>query len=301
MKKGDGRYRPIRRWLSVTLLIPRGFEEAVTNFVMEQGATGIEEIDEDLECERIKTYFPQNGRERKVLFVLRRYLKSLQEIHPELSHCQIKATSIAEQNWGENWKKFFKPVQVTSRLVVKPPWAPTRLKKGKIYIDISPGMAFGTGAHATTKLCIQALEKVLQRKGLSVLDVGTGSGILSIVAAKLGAEEVCGIDIDEMAVGVARENVSQNNVSDIVKIRKGGIGDIRKRFDVVVANIDFKGLMKMRKPLICHLEDQGFLILSGILKEDEDRICRSYLEINLFQRTKVTQEEDWVCITLNKK
>ena len=109
-----------------------------------------------------------------------------------------------------------------------PPWERAVLKRGQIPIEITPGMAFGTGTHATTQLCIQVLENRMKRKGLSVLDVGTGSGILAIVAAKLGAQEVWAIDIDEVAIEGARENTEKNGVKGIVRIRKGGIGRIQE-------------------------------------------------------------------------
>jgi ribosomal protein L11 methyltransferase len=291
----------MKRWLVITLLIPKGFGDAVSNFLIEEGATGVEEVGEDLRWEKLKAYVPQDGREKGVLRNLHRYLKSLQSISPEMSRTQIETTSIPDQDWSENWKSFFKPVQVTSRLVVKPPWSRIRLKKDQIPIDIYPGMAFGTGTHATTKLCMKALERTLQRKGLSVLDVGTGSGILSIAAAQLGAGEVWGLDIDGEAVENARENVKQNNVSDIVKIRKGRIGDIEKRFDVMVANIDFKNLKRMRWPLIHHLESKGLLILSGILEGEGERLRRHYIGTGHFQRGRVTHEEGWACIILKKR
>jgi ribosomal protein L11 methyltransferase len=291
----------MKRWLVITLLIPEGFGEAVSNFLIEQGATGVEEVGKDLRWERLKVYFQQDGKEKRVLRSLHRYLKSLQGISPEMSRTQIETTSIPDQDWSENWKRFFKPVQVTSKFVVKPPWSQIRLKKDQIPIDIYPGMAFGTGTHATTKLCIKALERTLRRMGLSVLDVGTGSGILAIVAARLGAGEVWGLDIDGEAVENARENVKQNNVSDIVKIRKGRIGDIQKRFDVMVANIDFKNLKRMRWPLLHHLKSQGFLILSGILEGEGERLRQHYLGTGHFQRAKVTHEEEWACIILKRK
>jgi ribosomal protein L11 methyltransferase len=291
----------MKRWLVVTLLIPKECGEAISNFLIEQGATGIEEVDQDLKREKLKTYFPQDGKEKKVLRALRRYLNSLQNINPEISGIQIETTSILEQDWGENWKRFFKPIQVTKRFVVKPPWSPTRPNKNQVVINIHPGMAFGTGTHASTKLSILALEGSLKRRGLSVLDVGTGSGILSIAAARLGAKEVWGLDIDGAAVENARENVRQNSVSDFVKIRKGRIANIQKRFDVVVANIDCKSLRRMRMPLVRHLKPQGFLILSGILERDADRLWRHYMETGLFQWAKVAQEEEWICLTFKKK
>jgi ribosomal protein L11 methyltransferase len=291
----------MKRWLVVELQIPKGFGEAVSNFLIERGALGIEDLDGDLRLERLRTYFPQGGKEKSILHALRRYLKSLQEIAPEIHHTKIKIASIPEQDWEESWKRFFKPVQVTSRFVVEPPWSKIRSKRGRIPIEIAPGMAFGTGTHATTILCIQALEEMLKKRGRSVLDVGTGSGILSIVAAKLGAKEVWGMDIDGVAVENARENVKKNHVSDIVKIRKGSMGDLKKKFDVVVANIDLKSLRRMRKPLLNHLKRQGFLILSGILKEEKERICQDYLETGFLQCVKVAQKDEWTCLSFKKK
>jgi ribosomal protein L11 methyltransferase len=291
----------MKRWLVIELSIPIELKEAVSNFLIEQGASGIEELEGDVKRERLRTYFPQDGKETGVLFALRRYLKSLEKIAPEIPRARIQIASLPEQDWSENWKRFFKPVQVTPRFVVKPPWSKVRLKKGQSAIDIIPGMAFGTGTHATTLLSIQALEETIKRKGLCVLDVGTGSGILSIIAAKLEAREVWGIDIDGVAVENARENVEKNRVSDVVRTRKGSIADLRRKFDVVVANIDLKSLRRMRKPLLHHLKKRGFLILSGILEQDKERIRRHYLETGFLRSIKVTQQGEWVCLTFEKK
>jgi ribosomal protein L11 methyltransferase len=228
-------------------------------------------------------------------------LKSLEEIAPEIARAQIRTAFLPEQDWGENWKRFFKPVQVTPRFVVKPPWSKIRLKRGQVSIDITPGMAFGTGTHATTLLSIQALEESLKKKGLSVLDVGTGSGILSIIAAKLGAKEVWGIDIDGVALENARENVEKNHVSDIVKLRKGSIGRVQKKFDIIIANIDLKRLRRMKKPLLNHLKNQGFLILSGISEKGKERLRKCYLKTELLRWIKVTQEGEWACLTFKRK
>jgi ribosomal protein L11 methyltransferase len=291
----------MKRWPVISLMVPKGFGEAISNFLIEEGATGVEEIDEDSKWEKYKVYFPRNGKGKKVLRALSRYLKSLEKIVPEMSRVQIETTSIPEQDWGENWKRFFKPVQATSTFVVKPPWSKIRLKKSQIPIDIYPGMAFGTGTHATTILCLKALERGLRKKGVSVLDVGTGSGVLSIASARLGAREVLGLDIDGAAVESARENVERNHVSEIVKIRKGRIGDIQKRFDVIAANIDLKNLKRMRWSLIHHLKGRGFLILSGILEEEKDRLCQHYMNTELLQWIRTDQEGEWVCLLFKKK
>jgi ribosomal protein L11 methyltransferase len=290
----------MKRWLMVELLIPKELGEAVSNFLIEQGATGIEELVEDLERERLRTYFRQDGKEKRVLRALNHYLKSLEKVAPEVPLSRIKTASLPEQDWVENWKRFFKPVQVTSRFVVKPPWSKIRLKRGQIPIDITPGMAFGTGTHPTTILCIQALKRRL-KKGLSVLDVGTGSGILSIIAAKLGAKEILGIDIDGVALENARENVEKNHVSDLVNLRKGSIGSVQKKFDIIMANINLKNLRRMRNPLLNHLKNQGFLILSGILKKEEEKLCEHYLKTGLLRWINVAQEGEWGCLTFKRK
>ncbi len=291
----------MKRWLVVEVSIAKEFGEAVSNFLIERGAAGIEETGRDSKQEKLRTYFLQDGGEKRALYVLRRYLKSLEKIAPEIPHPQIRTASLPEQDWGENWKRFFKPVQVTRRFVVKPPWSKVRLKRGQNFVEITPGMAFGTGTHATTLLSIQALEEGLKKKGLSVLDVGTGSGILSIIAAKLGAKEVWGIDIDGVAVENARENVEKNLVSSVVRIRKGSIGGLHKKFDVVVANIDLKSLRKMRKPLLNHLKKRGLLILSGILEREKEKIRLHYLGTKLLRWIKTSQKGEWVCLTFSKK
>ena len=291
----------MKRWLVVEIYIAKEFEDGVSNFLTEHGATGIEELEGDLQRVKLRTYFQQDGRERRILQALHRYLNSLKKIAPEIPPARIKTASIPEQDWGENWKRFFKPVHVTSKFVVKPPWSKIRLKRNQIPIEINPGMAFGTGTHPTTILSIRALEERLKRRRLSVLDVGTGSGILSIVAAKLGGKEVWGIDIDRVAVENARENVEKNQVSDIVRIREGSIGGLHKKFDIIVANIDLKRLRRMRKPLLNHLKHKGLLILSGILVEEQERIRLHYLETGPLRWIKTTQEKEWVCLIFKKR
>jgi len=290
----------MKHWVALNLLVPQEFQEAISNFLMEQGATGIVET-EEITGVRLKAYFLRDGKEKKVVRALRQYLRSLERLSREKVSFSIDTSLVPEQDWGENWKSFFRPFRVGSRFVVFPPWERVRLKRGQIPVEIFPGMAFGTGTHATTQLCIRMLENRMKRKGLSVLDVGTGSGILAIVAAKLGAQEVWAIDSDEVAIEGARENTEKNGVKGIVRIRKGGIGRVRKAFNVIVANIDFKSLMRLRIPLLGHLNGNGFLILSGILREQEESIRRSYLETKVFRLMEVDHQEEWACLTFKKK
>jgi len=293
--------KALKRWLTVDLLIPSDFSEPVSNFMMEQGGTGIEEIAENPQRTRLKTYFLEAGRKGQVLRMLHRYLKSLERLYPGRFSCRVETSTTPEKDWGEKWKQFFKPVRVTPRIMVKPPWSRVRLGRGEILVEINPGVAFGTGTHATTKLCIQALEHSLRRRGLSVLDVGTGSGILSIVAAKLGAKEVRGVDPDGASVDNARENVSRNRVSTCVRIRRGTVGDTRNTFDIVVANIDLRVLRKMRWPLVRRVKPGGLLILSGLLERERERIRQHYMETGLLVRPGGAQMEEWVCLMFRRK
>jgi ribosomal protein L11 methyltransferase len=162
-------------------------------------------------------------------------------------------------------------------------------------------MAFGTGTHATTKLCLQALEEALRRKKRTVLDVGTGSGILAIAAAKAGAREVVAIDVDPVALNAARDNVRTNEVADRVRVRMGSVGKVLKEFDVVVANIDLKSLRRMRRPLFRHLKPGGILILSGILRQNEEDLRQFYLEFEGLKPIKTAWEGEWSCLTFRKK
>jgi ribosomal protein L11 methyltransferase len=291
----------MKRWLEIDLWVSAGFEEAVSNFLMEQGATGVEEIDEEQERKRLKTYFPGKEKDQRVLNALNRYLTSVQRLYPSQFHYRIENLTLPDKDWGESWKKFFKPVKVTSRIVVKPPWRSIRLKRGQILIEITPGLAFGTGTHATTQLCIRTLAKRLRVKGVSVLDVGTGSGILAIIAAKLGASEVWGVDTDDLSVEIAGENVERNNVSHRVRIRLGTVGDVRRTFDVVVANIDLRVLKKMRWPLLHRVKPGGYLVLSGLLAEEEQALRKRYLDTGQFQFKEIKKQGEWACLTLRKK
>jgi ribosomal protein L11 methyltransferase len=286
--------------MELSLLVPQEYQEAISNFLMEQGATGIVET-EEITGAGLKAYFLRDGKGKKVVRALHQYLRSLERLSLQKVPFSIDTSLVPEQDWGENWKRFFRPLCVGSRFVVFPPWERPVLKRGQIPIEITPGMAFGTGTHATTQLCIQVLENRVKRKGLSVLDMGTGSGILAIVAAKLGAQEVWAIDIDEVAIEGARENTEKNGVKGIVRIRKGGIGRVRKAFDVIVANIDLKSLMRLRMPLLRHLKGDGFLILSGILREQEESIRRYYLETKVLRLLGVDHQAEWACLTLKKR
>ncbi len=296
------------QWGEVRVLIPKEAQEALANFLMERGSSGvvIEEPQGKEGFEIIKAYFPSP------LMIeaqsISRYLESIREFFPEIGPSGVEIRFVADRDWMMGWRAFFKASQPGRRIVVKPPWIRLR-SRGMIVIDIEPGMAFGTGTHSTTRLCLRALEKAFTgrydfpRRGWkaphSVLDVGMGSGILSIAAAKLGARSVLGIDVDQRAIDNARNNIRINNVSGRVRIRRAPISQIGKHFDVVVANIDAKTIEEMRFSLMDRVGAGGALILSGVLGEEVGPLRKLFPDAS-FALMEVTQENGWACLTFTR-
>lgn len=207
-----------------------------------------------------------------------------------------------DSQWKDRWKEYFKPSAVSESIVVKQTWEEYDNPGDKLVIEIDPGMAFGTGTHATTSMCIRMLEKYMKKGGAeTVLDVGCGSGILSIAAAKLGARDVLGIDIDETAVEVAEENIALNGVSDIVS---AGAGDLTKgvdyRADIVVANLMADLVMMLSKDAAKHMNKDGYFISSGILVEKEETV-KEKLEGDGFKIVETVEEDEWCCIVAQVK
>ena len=191
---------------------------------------------------------------------------------------------LREQSWRDSWKKHFGVQRIGRALVVKPSWVQYRLKGGEIVLEIDPGMAFGTGQHPTTAMCLRALEDLI-RPGATVLDLGCGSGILAIAAARLGAASVLALDIDPNAVRAARENAAVNGVTGIVEVREGTL-DVetpRRRapylaaqFDVIAANISGLTLERLGPALARSLAPGGVLITSGFLEDAVEGLARAY-------------------------
>lgn len=211
--------------------------------------------------------------------------------------CRIIYNEIDEQDWSESWKNFFWPERVGSRMVVKPTWREYTACADEIIIEIDPGMAFGTGTHPTSRLCIDMMEKYLQ-EGDSILDVGTGSGILIIAAAKLGAGRALGVDIDKSAVAIARNNLLLNGISSTrYEVRTGDLVDrVIDRFNIVVANISKAAVLTLLDKLKKVMLVNGVFICSGMLKDNVDEIVG---KMGVLQLTvlEIHSEKEWVSIT----
>jgi ribosomal protein L11 methyltransferase len=301
-------------WLKIEIYAPLEMIDALNNFVAEIGAQGgFQEYGETLPPngfpetsfpEVLKVFLPNDVRLRKRLEDLQRYLDSLAEIFPELAKPTMKTETIHDPDWGEEWKKYFKPLKVTRSIVIKPTWERYSPTGGDVLIDIDPGMAFGTGQHPSTRMCLEALENILlhdrSRSKWRVLDVGTGTGILGIAAAKLNDSAVLCVDTDKKAVEIAIENVSINNVEKHVEVRHGEIAALTEPFDLIVANITAKALVKLRPHLQRLLGQDGYLVISGIIDQDKKNI-EDHFPASTFPVHQLLTEKEWLCFVMRKE
>ena len=203
---------------------------------------------------------------------------------------------IDEEDWAESWKAFFHPQKITQHLVIKPTWRTYQPSPGEQVIELDPGMAFGTGTHPTTMLCIQLLEKYI-KPGDAILDVGTGSGILMIAAAKLGAAKLTGLDLDPMAVDVARRNLDQNRIQpDMVELSVGDlVHTVTGHFDIVVANILAEVIIDLLDDVARVVRPGGRFLCSGIIESRQAAVAEKMAACG-FDVIEVKMEEEWVAM-----
>jgi ribosomal protein L11 methyltransferase len=237
-------------------------------------------------------YFPDDAQSKKRLKIIKKNLEKLEAINGVISHTVY--AGIDEADWTETWKAFFQTEKITTNIVVKPTWKEYSRKGDEIVLEIDPGMAFGTGTHPTTRMCIAMIEKYLKKTG-SFLDVGTGSGILMIVAAKLGASKVWGTDNDDIAVDVAWQNLMQNRISETTfKILTIHLVDtVTERFDLVAANLTTTAVVTLLVDIKRVLTPNGLLICSGIIEADKKKVLEK-MAILGFEALEVLIKEGWV-------
>lgn len=216
----------------------------------------------------------------------------------DLGTLTLTVHGVEEKNWAEVWKKFYKPFRLGERLLVKPCWEQCEARPGDLVIELDPGMAFGTGSHETTAMCLELIEKY--KTGGRLLDVGTGSGILAIAAGKLGTKEVTAVDIDPMAVRVARENVLSNGLDGVVTVTEGDLTkEIDGVFDLAVANILADVILLLLPDLERHLKPGAVFICSGILAKRLDEVLLSLKEHG-YTVLETRAKGDWRAVAAKK-
>ena len=297
-------------WLELQIVINQELEDAVCDFLITELNRGV--IVEELPKEGIETkllikaYLSREDLETGALGAIETYLDELKRLHSGYLDIKIDLNHIVEEDWQDSWKRYFKPIKVGKRLVIKPTWETYIPNSDEIVIEIDPGRAFGVGTHPSTRLVLQRLEELYENGELAnkeVLDIGTGSGILAISAAKFNASSILGVDIDKDAVETARENVHLNHVHKKVAITGTPIWELEGPYDIVLANLDRDTLTLLAEEIARLVKKTGILITSGILKEQLEAVKRAFsnygLEPTLTKRDE--NEDEWVLIEFRKK
>lgn len=317
------------KWVKLTLKTVTDAVELISDMLIELGIEGIEikdnvpiterekkelfidilpELDTNNKEAFISFYLDEQDNTEEVIHSVKEGLKELSQF-VDTGSGDIEISVTEDTDWINNWKAYFKPFRLEDNIVIKPTWEElTDKKEGDIVIELDPGTAFGTGAHETTKLCILALKKYLT-PDMEVLDVGSGSGILSIIASKLGAKKVLGTDIDPHAVEASRENVEVNKISeDKVTFYSGDIisDDVLKetvgfqKYDIVVANILADIIIPLSGKIGMHLKPGGLFISSGIINTKKEQVLSAVIS-NGFEVLAVEEMGDWVSVIAKNK
>lgn len=245
----------------------------------------------------VKAYFEENAAAPEVLTLLEARLLALggMEDGLELGTLAMERAAVHDEDWSERWKQYYKPFRVGKRLVVKPSWEHYAPRLGDLIVEMDPGMAFGTGTHETTSLCMELLERFVT-PGCACIDVGTGTGILAIAASMLGAAQVQAIDLDADAVRVAHHNIEQNGRQGTVQVRQGDLlKETVGKANVIVANIIADVICALAVPVRAHLLPGGTWICSGIIRERERDVLDALGAAGYTVIERLGKGE-WVCL-----
>ncbi len=302
-------------WLEVLIPVPAAAADLVCQELAEIGCAGVTVAEKVLDTfippdpdqelagpQVLRAYFPPGTATEPLRREIRERLDRLAGRFPELRGEAPEVRPVRQEDWAEGWKQHFPPVRIGRRLVIRPSWEPWEAAPGEAVVTLDPGMAFGTGTHGTTRLCLEALAECFEESSppRRVLDVGAGSGILAIAAASLGAERVLGCEIDPEACAVARENVERNGAADRVEMTCAPLEELEGGFEVVLANILAEENVRLAPHLVRRLAPGGRLILSGILAEKEGLVREGFAPF-FAAPPLLSVREDWVCLVYRRE
>ena len=298
----------MRKWLELSVQAPREFVEPLTSLFLKYGHAGVAveepggfnpdegESPPDSGHVRVMTYLPVGPTTRSREGSIDVGVRLMAQLGPV---SKLHSREVDEAEWQYTWREHFHTLHVGSRTVIVPTWRSYTPSPGDVVIELDPGMAFGTGHHPTTTMCLAALEELVSR-GCSVLDLGCGSGILSIAAAKLGASEVLGLDIDPTAVETAAANVKQNGVDAVVTVYEGTLPYASLKpggYDVVVANISSTVIGDLAVNLAQAVNPGGTFVASGLLDQSRGPVVERLEEAGL-SLSRAEVDGDWVALRL---
>ena len=247
-----------------------------------------------------KAYLPVNGELEGRIQTLQQEIKALESRGVNTAPAALTTAELQDEDWSDTWKQYFHTEKPGERVVIKPTWEEYAPQGDEVVIELDPGAAFGTGTHATTSMCIRQLEKLV-KPGMTVFDVGTGSGILSIISAKLGATNIQAVDYDDSVLKIVEENLEQNNVQDIISVAQSDLmQNVHGKAELVIANIIADIIIRLFDQLDEHLEQGGTLLTSGII---EDRIedVLAAAEKHGYGVVERLENKGWTCITFKRK
>ncbi len=309
-------------WREITIITTSEASDAVSEMLNSFGAGGVsieDPYDIKKEIERkglldyadesflsrlgedvtVKAYFSEDSDIEAIVAGIKEKLGEIGKYLP-VGRGFAGVSIVNEEDWANAWKKYYKPFRISDRVVIKPSWEDYVPEGKEIIVELDPGMAFGTGSHETTRMCAVLLDKHI-KPGDTVMDAGCGSGILSIIAAKLGAGRVVAFDIDGTAARVARDNVEKNGAGDVVEVSRGTIEDVPDfAFNIIVANIIAEVIISMAPQVPRYLESRGLFITSGIIRERRQDVIDA-CEKTGFELAEEKAEGEWVALVFRKQ
>ncbi|MGB3224516.1 MAG: 50S ribosomal protein L11 methyltransferase [Desulforhopalus sp.] len=295
------------KWLKITIKTDPLLVEPISDFLEGVIEAGVETgARDELLYGTVNGYLQKSNLDQteidRILSQVSSYLAELAVIFG-VSEPILSSTMIEEEDWGKNWKEHFKPFAIVPGLVIAPTWEEYQPTAGEAVITMDPGMAFGTGHHATTSLSLNFLRETLADSdgSLRVLDVGTGTGILGMAAVLFGAGEVLGIDNDPEAVSAAEENVHRNSLQDRMQISLAPLDSLEEPYEIVVANIVHDVLIGMADDLTRLTADGGTLILSGILAGDQVENITNVFKAKEFRLSGQGNRDEWSALCFGKR